>query len=309
MSRHNTRRRNLNSQLKQRIDEINRIGESHHQAKIDENIKFGEAVEGIHSISTMKNYNQVARQFLKYAKENGAGNRADLQETIKEHGVNFLKFRENSGLSTYTLKRDRAALNKLMKNETLTYTFENIDKNEITRSRNNRNQNNVNFNEKLNADLVSLAKGTGGRRSDLAKLKKEDFYEKNGRMYVEFKQSKGGRDRIALVRKEHQEAIQDRLNRTGKGMKLFARINGHADIHSYRREYAQELYKDVIADESLAQDLKALYPPRNEPNVKIDTYTTQGQDNVFSGYRDDIYLVSQALGHNRLDVAVDHYLR
>ena len=51
-----------------------------------------------------------------------------------------------------------------------------------------------------------------------------------------------------------------------------------------------------------------MYPPRVE-KVKGDTYTTKGQDNVFQGKRDDIYIITQALGHNRLDVAVNHYLR
>lgn len=308
--RHNEkRRRNLNQQLKSRMKSIDKIGQSRNEAKREmKDFKFGDTVEGIYSITTLQNYTQVAHEFLKWAKENGAGNRQDLQEVISKHGTDYLKYRESLDLSTRTLKRDRAALNKISENDKITYKFQRTSVNDVQRSRNNLNTNNRNFNEARNADLVAFAKGTGGRRADLADLRKEDFVKIDGRLYVNFTQSKGGRDRLSVVREEYRETIENRLKSTSNGEKVFHLIHTNADIHSYRREYAQSLYQDIIADKELKKDLQAQYPPRRE-QVKSEYYKTQGQDNVFMGLRDDIYLVSQNLGHNRLDVSVNSYLR
>ena len=308
------RNRNLTSQLKNRMRELNKIGSSRNAAKAElrqnENYKFGDTPKEIFSIQTMKNYNQVSHEFIKWAKENGANNRDNLQDIIEKYGVSYLKHRESLGLSTSTLKRDRASLNKISNaDKKIDYQFKKMSVHDITRSRINSNENNKNFNEKINRDLVSLAKGTGGRRSDLAKLTPQSFYESNGRLYVRFEQSKGGKDRVAVVREEYRKDIQSRIDSTRSNQKLFERINSNADIHSYRRDYAQNLYKDIIKDERLNQDLKGLYGERVEPHIKSDSYKTQGQDNFFSGNRDDIFIVTNALGHNRLEVAVNHYLR
>lgn len=305
----------LKTQINYRLDELDRIGESRHDAKMElikENgsLPFGETVEGIYSISTKDNYRKVANHFTRYCvKEKGEDPRANLQDLIKKYSIDYLHEREARGLSPSTLSKDRAALNKIsVNNRKIDYEVSQRKIENITRSRSNRNTNNKHFNEDNNSDLVALAKGTGGRRSDLASLTPKSFFKRSGRLFVRFEGSKGGRNRIAVVREEYREKIESRIASTASDLPLFARVHSHADIHSYRREYAQELYKDILRDKSLKSALSGVYPKREE-NIQSDLYTTQGQDNVFTGYRDDIFLVSQSLGHNRLDVAVNHYLR
>jgi len=308
------RNRNLTSQLKQRMTDLNEIGKSRNKAKNEmrENtdFKFGDTVPGIHSIQTMKNYNQVSHEFIKWAKSQGAGNRQDLNEVIQKYGTEYLKHRESQNLSTQTLKRDRAALNKIMTSDKkIDYKFQSTNIHQITRSRSNKNTDNKHFNELNNSALVALAKGTGGRRSDLKKLTPECFYEKNGNLYCRFEQSKGGKDRTVIVRDEYRKEIENRISMTRSNERLFERIHSNADIHSYRRNYAQELYKDIIKNDDLKRDLADLYSARIEPKIKSDYYITKGEDNFFKGKRDDIHLITNALGHNRLEVAVNHYLR
>lgn len=91
--------------------------------------------------------------------------------------------------------------------------------------------------------------------------------------------------------------------------RLFNRIHSNADIHSYRRDYAQKLYADILKDNNLKSDLESLYGKRYEPQIKSEYYETKGQDNHFKALRDDVFIITKALGHNRLDVAINHYLR
>ena len=166
------------------------------------------------------------------------------------------------------------------------------------------------FSEKNNRNLIIIAQATGGRRKDLKKMKIEDFRTINGRLYVEIRQSKGGRDRISPIRPDLENDVLDilaKIRAEGRS-KLFARIHTKADIHSYRREYAQELYKIISHNRPLRDTLLKVYPARYEPEIKGDTYIPRraGINKCFN--RDDLYLVSQALGHNRLDIAVSHYL-
>lgn len=311
------RKKILRQQIDNRLDEIDKLGNSRQQAKnelrkIKGTLQFGETVEGIHSISTKNNYRQVANQFTRYCVDkHNQKTRADLDTLIKLYSIDYLKMRENNGLSVSTLSRDRAALNKLSSSqEKINYHFKTRTVHDIKRSRLNKNKDNPNFNEKINDSLISLALGTGGRREDLSKLTPNSFFKKNGHLFVNFKKSKGGKSRVAIVREEYREEIEKRIDSTSPNEKLFERIHKHADIHSYRREYAQHLYKDVIKNKNnIRKELIKIYGNRHEPKIKSEKYKTKGDDNFFVGNRDNIYLITKSLGHERLDVAVNSYLR
>lgn len=91
------------------------------------------------------------------------------------------------------------------------------------------------------------------------------------------------------------------------------------DIHALRREYAYNLYQDIQRDDELRTFLLEHEPPRREyrttknkdgekvtKEVKRDFYKTKDGD-IYS--RDDVYLISRMLGHNRIDTAICHYLK
>lgn len=77
------------------------------------------------------------------------------------------------------------------------------------------------------------------------------------------------------------------------------------DVHSYRRSYAKEIYKQLAGNKEFRDDILRYYPTRNE-NVKSDTYISRKTKEHFD--RNSVYIVSQCLGHNRLSVSVNHYL-
>ena len=57
-----------------------------------------------------------------------------------------------------------------------------------------------------------------------------------------------------------------------------------------------------------AQEYALNYPTRDKKGY--DVYYARGdKKTAFRGFKDDIYIISQALGHNRLSVTVNHYLK
>ena len=72
-----------------------------------------------------------------------------------------------------------------------------------------------------------------------------------------------------------------------------------------RREYAQELYHTLTDDKELRDEYLSFYPTRHE-KVKSDFYRDR-EGNIFE--RDTAYVVSQALGHNRIDTSITSYLK
>ena len=72
------------------------------------------------------------------------------------------------------------------------------------------------------------------------------------------------------------------------------KVSKAADIHSYRAEYAKSLY------EKYARDIETL--------ERSELYVCRG-DNAGKVYdRQAVDKVTQALGHNRIDVAISNYL-
>ena len=299
-------------QIINRLNSMTRYGESRHAAKAEqrreaaakgEKLRFGAPVSGIYSYETYYTYKKQSLHFLQWCRDNkGVGSCIELKK-LQKYAPEYLEDCERRGLSKYTIATRRAALAKLFDVEIKHTTITRGEK--ITRSR-LPVENDKGFSEKKNADLVLLARATGGRRSDILKITPEDFFtDRNGLMWCKIKQSKGGKDRIAPVLPDFRPKIADLIARSKQNTPIVAKISHHADIHGYRREYAQQLYKTVCSDERLKTQILQELPERRE-TAQGDTY--HGRGNGFHGKRDNIYVISQALGHNRLSVSVRHYL-
>lgn len=305
-------REKTESQIIKRLNSLTKYGESRHKAKAElhrqaaergEKLPFGAPVQGIYSYETYYTYQKQSLNFLAWCRENKQIGKNCKLEKLEQYAGEYLDDCERRGLSKYTIATRRAALSKLFGEQIKHTTITRGEK--ITRSRLDV-ANDRYFSEKNNADLVLIAKATGGRRSDILKITPESFFiDDNGVMWCKIKQSKGGKDRIAPVLQQYRADVADLIARSKPNTPIIPKISHHADIHAYRREYAQSLYRSVCQDRLLQGQLLAQLPPRTE-NVSGDTY--HGRGNGFSGNRDDIYVISQALGHNRLSVSVRHYL-
>lgn len=308
-------RKTLENQMKHIIfvKMNNGIGHSKHgdkQDKINEGTyQFKEGLENIYSYGTADKYIQVLYQYNQYLIDMGVNKYTTLSKT-EEYAKRYLLERLEKDCSIYTIKAERSALGKIY-GKIIDIELPARKTQDITRSR-EEVANDKHFSREHNADIITIATATGTRRSDLSKIRANDFFYRtsdNGKQYmlVQISRSKGGRDRIALVRpdmqKEVERIVKDRIENHQE--KICAKVHSAFDVHSCRREYAKGLYKQLADDKEFTKDILQFYSARNE-NVKSDTYISRKTKEVFE--RDCVYLVSQGLGHNRLDVTVNHYL-
>ncbi len=100
---------------------------------------------------------------------------------------------------------------------------------------------------------------------------------------------KGGRWRDVPVLPGREEDVLSVRGERDLDEVVFARIPKHLDVHSYRREFAQALYLFHAPGRDLPPATGRLKP------ADYDRAAAQR--------------VTEALGHNRIDVVLRHYIR
>ena len=101
--------------------------------------------------------------------------------------------------------------------------------------------------------------------------------------------TKGGKTREVPVLPGHEEDVLAVIQGRAPNEKVFDHIPKHMDVHSYRRDSAQHRYLHYTAGQAL---------PPVEGRLRREDYDPTATQQV-----------SWALGHNRLDVVLRHYLR
>lgn len=170
------------------------------------------------------------------------------------------------------------------------------------------------FSEKNNKGLAALCRGVGVRREDLEfNVEACDFFEHKGFWWLHVPSGKGGRERWSVVLPEYAEEImrivaEAKASRGPHG-KLFASIPSHADIHGYRRKYAQRLYALCAEDPLFCAYLQELLGAH--PKAKSKVYHGRGTAKGESWNRAALAVVSVSMGHgpDRATTVVNHYLR
>lgn len=296
-----SKKRTLENQIVSNLKNKIAFSESKHEAK--KNLSWGESSYKIYSYDTYNTYKKECLQFQNWlVKEKQIDKYIKLEDTEK-YMKEYLDYCKNNNCSLYTLKMRKSSLGMLI-GHSLDYKIDSRHYTDVKRSR-KQVENDKHYSETGKyKDLFVIMKSLGGRRSDIENIKLSDFKYINNHLVVEIKQSKGGRDRLSIVlnEKEILDIIEKRKEQ-GKEY-LVDKIPAKIDVHSYRREYCKELYKLVSSDKELKEDLLKIYPERSE-KVKIEYYKDR-QNNVFD--RDCVYICTQSLGHNRLNVTVNHYL-
>lgn len=297
-------RKTISNQIHSALADKIAFGKSKHLDKIEQETTFGKSTYKIYSFSTYDTYNKVGREYGKWLADKGVkyGKLTDTEQYARE----YIQSRLEDGKSVYTLKMERSALGMIYGHniEVLLPIRHNGD---VKRSREETfNDKHISRTGKY-ADIFTVATATGCRRCDLKALNTNSLVERDGKYFLDIKQSKGGRDRLAPVlpsKADEVKKIFEQAKENGRG-KLFDHIPKEIDVHGLRREYAQELYHSLTDDKSLRDEYLTYYPARHE-NVKSDFYRDR-EGNVFE--RDTVYVVSQSLGHNRIDTSITAYLK
>lgn len=292
----------LHQQIKQELKSMERFGESKYEAK-----RSGTYREGIYSYSTAKTYNRACQKFAEYVREVSPQGRYTSLEEAKQYAKAYIeKENANHNKSAYTVKMERSALAKLYRVEARELGFvDERSRANITRDRaktvisektgkviKNTKTCYGRFSEKNNKEIVEFCRSTGLRRSELIELKGNQLVEKNGNYYLDVK-GKGGRERLLPIR-GNVDAVVTRCV-TAKDNRVWEKVPGHMSVHNYRSEYATALYKE------LARPIELI--------PKSERYFCRGD--LKGTWYDKVAMkeVSEALGHSRISVIAEHYLR
>lgn len=292
------------------------IGSSKHQAKKDyrkfceaNNIKVNPSKSAfIHSYKTADAYRQSINEFSTWLKDNKSGiwGSKDLDNLDKRVCYEYLHYREDNGCSAYTVSKDMSALNKVL-NYDLNKKEGNLKERsykDVTRSRLDSKED-TKYNPKNYSDQIEFARAFGLRRESIYggsyQVKNISLFKNtdNDKVYCSVIE-KGGRYREAPCLSSYQKQIEQKYNIEERqplekeefidlynknDSLLFDKYTEKIDNHAFRGEYARALYNEIA---------------ENKDEIKTD----------YRGYDKDIVLeVSDALGHNRSSVVVEHYLR
>ena len=290
------KRRSLKKQVSDRLESLNRIGESRHEAKEDyrNNVSGGKfsmnRTVGIHSKETMKTYKNALNKFVDYLREEFPEVK-DLEQIKKEHCVSYIKYRANTGKAATTYSKDISALNKcfrydLNKKEigVEAKKFENYTNNRVLKEHHNR----INLKNYKNEVLMGWA--TGMRKESYNAITKSRFRKADDGLYKDvWLKEKGGKPRYAEILKEHRQAVTeflDSLQIEDNELIFPKKISKLFPSHRLRQIYAQDLYEQTV----------------NEICEK----------NYVKGYlgfdKNAVLKVSKNLGHNREEV-LKNYLK
>jgi integrase len=293
-------RKSLIKEIVEQLDSLMAIGESRGKAK-DEARTAGEetwafSTGKIHSFKTRQVYQEHALRFGKWARDTyGIKQFAGLVARADELASDYLRKNLDEQKSASTLQTIRAALRMLFGNRQLAQSVElpKRRRKQITRSRGPKKHDRQ-FQPKNWPDLLHFLDATGLRRDEVKMLKAGDICEHNpdygGQTTVLVRNGKGGKERTVLV---DPERVQDVLKlKAGRAddERVFARIPKHLDVHSHRRDFAQDRYLRNAPDHDL-------------PPIEKDRLSPKDYD------RTAAQKVTEALGHNRRSVVLGHYIR
>ncbi len=294
-----------------RFDELKAIGVSRHEAKKEiqaEYARRGETVPlvalssgRIHADKTLETYKGIALRYVHWARElYGIRRLADLDADAEQLVALYLEHRRDAGDSAYTLATIRAALRMFYRPAYpadereararalgQAVTLPRRRREAITRSRRD-----VAMDREIAIgryrQIVGFCEASGVRRRELEALVVEDVQgDDAGGHIVLVRNGKGGKRRVVPVIPGHVDVASMLVGRA-PDERLFPRVPVRLDVHSYRRRYAQDLYCE--GDRRLLPDPNGRLCPGN-----VD--------------RERALYVGRALGHERVDVVVRHYLR
>jgi len=273
-------------------------------------------LDGIYSRNTLKTYIAQMRPFAHFCAERGARRVGVI--TI-EMGEEYLRHLEAEGKAPWTISTAASAINKALgwNLSPKQLGLKSRKKTTIKKCRTGESYTKKEY-EKYK-DQISLARAIGARRasifnkSDPKKLITPRRCVRNaegiviGVLLIE----KGGKKRIAPVLNEYKEVVTEIVNRIarerGEDTPMFDSYGGHIRNHKLRAEYAAKLLHQLEAERAEGKPLFGGEFPlgkycKLKGKDKKRGAMTQGHDTDLLG------AVSGALGHNRVEVILRHYM-
>ena len=272
------------------------IGESRADAKAQARARgeslFAYSDGKIHSFESRENYQQIAMRFIDWCRdEHQVRTLAGIDGQADELASLYLLERTAQNKSAWTLQTERSALRMFFQERTLTDSVQlpTRRRQDITRSR-RPTVRDRHLNLEHWQQVICFCLACGLRREELRDLLVRDISERpsDGRLVVRVVRGKGGKWREVPVFPGREQAVLSQVTGRPADAHVFAKISSLLDIHSYRRQFAQELYEQLSG--------RPLPPLEGRlQSALLD--------------REAALAVSRCLGHNRIDIIFGHYLR
>ena len=337
--------RDLTQQINDRLTRMLHAGEG--RSKKDD-IANGESDRRIYSYATYQSYYKHCKYFAHWVKNRHPECKklkkakkyvnAWLKERVDKRNKN------GEPLSAWTITLEREALGKLFgikPDDPDFFQAPARHREYIKRSRGDAVRD-KHFSEKNNDEFIKFCRGTGCRRNILKKLQGRDLFYREDLLrvraelqaitdptvsdlmhldvikdaleffpdqeyFLHHRTDKGGRERFAPIIGPNADKIVERMRATAPNAKVWLNVPGNADVHGYRAEYATTIYKmyarpieqipyDEVNDGSGKPYQSKVYVCRkDEKGKKLDKKAME--------------IVSKALGHNRIEIVANNYLR
>lgn len=329
--------KDLHQQAYDRLTGMQAFGESKREA-----VAQGTDREKIFSVNTYKTYWKHTKYFIAYIKEHHP--ECTTLKSTKKYVNEWLQYRVDQGLSAWTIQAEAKAMGKLYgitPEDKDYFTPPKRNRQDIKRSRGVRVRDR-HFSKTNNDELIRFCRGTGLRRSELESLKGKDLVTREqieteisrleglpsgGRMpgverhlevlkdtrmfdceyFTHVRSGKGGRERMSPIIGKDAGQIIERIQATPAEEKVWQFVHQSADIHSYRGDYATAIYKAHAR------------PIEDIPYDRVNRGTGRRyQSGVYICRKDEagkkldkaaMLICSKALGHNRISVVADNYIR
>ena len=249
----------------------------------------------IHAKRTFQTYRQQSKAFCKYAR--GTLDIHKLKDVSATDVRLWLEVCRDNGDSPYTLKTRGAAMAKVLQCSSTDFGFSfPVRKSENIKRSRNKVKMDERLDEKKQADVITVAKGTGMRRVELQRLRPELLEIQDGKAYVSAINGKNGLIRKIPVLEKYQDAVIDVFQRCETKKVFPEKIPTYIDVHGYRGEYAKAMYDQILAEKvEKGEDVTPDYHTRGAVKISVNRAT--------------VAEVSKALGHTRINVSVTHYLK
>lgn len=329
--------KDLHQQAYDRLNGMQAFGESKKEA-----IANGTDRGKIFSFNTYQTYWKHTKYFLKYIKETHP--ECTTLKSAKKYVNEWLQMRTDQGLSAWTIQTEAKALSKLygiQPDEEGYFKPPKRNREDIKRSRGDRVRDR-HFSEENNDELVKFCKGTGLRRSELMELRGKDLVTRaqieaeiarlnalpagersaaadkrlemlqdtrlfDEEYFTHVRNGKGGRERLSPIIGQFAGQIIGRIRGTHAEEKVWQYVNTNADIHGYRAEYATAIYK---AHARPIQDIPYDRVHRGTGRrYQSEIYTCRKDEAGKKLDKAAMLVCSKALGHNRISVVADNYIR
>lgn len=290
------------------LDSLEAYGVSRHKLKAEQRealraagkpVHWAHSTGKIHSFKTKQVYKEHCLNFARWARErHGLKRLGHLGERLDVLAVEWLRERLAAGVSPDTAQVARSALRMLARavgweEDRVRQLAADVPipvrhREAIRRSRGAVRADHE-FQHENWRELIDFARATGLRRHELAAVRVEDILATEAGLHVHVRRGKGGKERYVPVLPGHEEAVLAAIRGRSPQERVWPRIPVRLDVHAYRREYAQALYRHLSGGRELPPSRGRLRP--------------QDYDRAAAA------AVSRALGHSRVDVVSRHYLR